>query len=176
MWALETPGAGGASGYGGHMHRDVASLAIEEETTRAIRIAKLARDPIALDAGTYDVVIEPAAFSRIDRVARRDRLPLQPRSSNGTSPVAGRAGERVTGAGVTMVEDPWRRERAGLRPRRSIAKGRRDARCRSSSGGVAREILYDRTTASRLGARVDGERARPRRGDRRVARRVARCT
>src|SRR5205807_2529081 len=35
VWALETPGAGGAAGYGGHMHRDVSALRIAEETERA---------------------------------------------------------------------------------------------------------------------------------------------
>jgi len=61
VWALETAGAGGAAGYGGHVHRDVRDLRIGDQTERAIRICARSRDPVSLDAGSYDVVLEPEA-------------------------------------------------------------------------------------------------------------------
>ena len=65
VWALETAGAGGAAGYGGQVHRDVGELRLAEETERAIRICAMSRDPASLDAGTYDVVMEPEAVTEL---------------------------------------------------------------------------------------------------------------
>jgi predicted Zn-dependent protease len=147
VWALETPGAGGAAGYGGHLHRDVTKLAIEEETARAIRVAKLGRDPIALDAGTYDVVMEPAAISELLEWLTSIAFGA-PEVEQGTSPVAGRAGEPITGDAVTLTEDPLDASDLGFGvPFDREGTARR--RVPLLERGVAREVLYDRTYGAR---------------------------
>jgi predicted Zn-dependent protease len=153
-WALETPGAGGAAGYGGHMHRDVGELAIEAETERAIRIAKLSHEPVAIDAGTYDVVMEPAAFSELlEWLATIAFSAVE--IENGTSPMAGRFGERISGAGLTIAEDPNDATELGFAvPFDREGTARR--RVPLIEAGVAREALYDRVYAARLGQRSTG--------------------
>jgi predicted Zn-dependent protease len=70
-----------------------------------------------------------------------------PEVEQGTSPMAGRIGERITGESITITEDPLGDEtvaspfdREGVWRRRVPLVER----------GVAREVLYDRTYAARL--------------------------
>jgi predicted Zn-dependent protease len=154
VWALETPGAGGAAGYGGHFHKNVSALAIERETERAIRMCALGRDPIELDAGRYDVVMEPPAMAEL-----LEWLSLiafgAPEIEQGGSPMS-RLNERITGEAVTIAEDatwddtalgfgtPFDREGTARRPITLVDRG------------VAKSILYDRTYAARAKTRSTG--------------------
>ena len=168
VWALETPGAGGAAGYGGHVHRDVSARSrIERETERAIRMCKLGRDPIALDAGRYDVVMEPRGGRRAARVALASSRSAPPRSSKATSPIAGRFGRaHHRRERSTIVEDPTRRSRARLRRALRSRGHARAAASRSSSAASRASVLYDRTYAARAHDALDRQRA-PRRDRRR---------
>jgi PmbA protein len=149
VWALETPGAGGAAGYGGHMHRDVDALDLTRETERAIRIAKMSMDPIAIDAGAYDVVMEPAAASELFEWLGAIAFGA-PEIEQGTSPLAERFGERITGDAVTIVEDPNDASDLGFGApfdREGVAR----RAVTIIDHGVARAGLYDRTYAARAG-------------------------
>jgi predicted Zn-dependent protease len=154
VWALETPGAGGAAGYGGHMHRDVRALDLRGETERAIRIARTSMSPIAIEAGAYDVVMEPPALAELLEWLSAIAFPA-PEVEQGTSAVAGRIGERITGERINMSEDPNDPSELGFAPpfdregtpRRKVALLER---------GVARGVLYDRTYAARAGAQSTG--------------------
>jgi predicted Zn-dependent protease len=147
IWALETPGAGGAAGYGGHMHRDVGALAIEAETERAIRIAKHSVSPTALEAGTYDVVLEPPALSELLEWLASIAFGAA-EIENGTSPLADRIGERITGAGITLTEDPNDPSELGFAaPFDREGTARR--RVSLVEDGIARGVLYDRIHAGR---------------------------
>ncbi len=154
IWALETPGAGGAAGYGGHMHRDVNALAIAEETARAIRIAKLSRNPASLDAGTYDVVLEPAAMSELLEWLATIAFGA-PEIENGTSPLAARIGERITGSDISLTEDPNDPSALGFAaPFDREGTARR--RVALIENGIGRGVLYDRIHAARAGAQATG--------------------
>ena len=154
IWALETPGAGGAAGYGGHMHRDVGALAIAEETERAIRIAALSRAPTTLEAGTYDVVLEPPAMSELLEWLATIAFGA-PEVENGTSPFAKRLGEQITGADISLTEDPNDPSALGF-----AAPFDREGTARRKvpliESGVARGILYDRIHAARAGRESTG--------------------
>jgi predicted Zn-dependent protease len=147
VWALETPGAGGASGYGGHVHRDFEALRIDDEVRRAISSCKASRDPIALDEGTYDVVMEPEGVTELLEWLAMIAFGAA-EVEQGTSPFAGRIGERITGEGVEITEDPIDASELGFgvpfdregTPRRRIPL---------IENGVARAVLYDRTYAAR---------------------------
>ncbi|MGO9714740.1 MAG: TldD/PmbA family protein [Polyangiaceae bacterium] len=157
IWALETPGAGGAAGYGGHMHRDVSALRIAEETERAIRVAKLSRDPSTLDEGTYDVVLEPAALSELLEWLATIAF-AAPEVENGTSPLADRLGERITGAGITLTEDPNDPSALGFAaPFDREGTARR--RVPLIEDGIARGVLYDRIHAARARDGTSAQRA-----------------
>jgi predicted Zn-dependent protease len=154
VWALETPGAGGAAGYGGHAHRDVRALDLAGETARAIDVAQRSKDPIALEAGTYDVVMEPPAVAELLEWLGSIAFGA-PDVEQGTSPMAGRFGERITGERITIVEDPLDASDLGLSaPFDREGTWRR--RVPLVERGVARAVLYDRTYAARVGKTSTG--------------------
>ena len=155
IWALETPGAGGAAGYGGHMHRDVGALAIAEETERAIRIARLSHAPTVLDAGTYDVVLEPEAISELLEWLATIAF-AAPEIENGTSPLAGRLGERITGSTISLAEEPNDPSELGFgAPFDREGTARR--RVPLIEDGIARGVLSDRIHAARAPALGNGK-------------------
>jgi PmbA protein len=154
VWALETPGAGGAAGYGGQASLDVDALDLRSETERAIRIARMSREPAMLDAGTYDVVMEPEAVAELFEWLATTTF-TAPEVEQGTSAVAGRAGERVTGEGITICEDPLQSGELGFAvPFDREGTSRR--RVELVERGIARDILLDRTYASRMATRSTG--------------------
>jgi predicted Zn-dependent protease len=162
VWALETPGAGGAAGHGEHMHRDVSELAIAEETERAIRIAKLSRSPGSLDAGAYDVVLEPPAVSELLEWLTTIAFGA-PEVDNGTSPMAGRIGERITGEVVTLTEDPNDPSALGFATPFD-REGTARKRVALVEDGIARGVLYDRIYGARAHAASTGSSLVPETG------------
>ena len=155
MWA--SAGANGARGYGGHAHRDVDALRIHEETERAIRIASMSRDPVALDPGAYDVVFEPPAVAEI--VERFGAIAFPASAiADGTSPLAGRIGESVTRESITIADDPLDPSELGFgAPFDREGTWRR--RVPLIERGIARGALYDRAHAARAGTRSTGSAA-----------------
>jgi len=159
VWALETPGAGGASGYGGRTHRDVTALDLEEATARAIRICKMSHHPASLSAGSYDVVMEPAAVGELVEwlsTIAFGALAVE----QGTSALRGRMGERVTGEAITMVENPLDDGPFGL----AVPFDREGVWRRAVpliEGGVARGVLFDRASAARMAATSTGSALLP---------------
>ena len=154
VWALETPGAGGAAGYGGAVHRDVRALALEEETARAVRLCKASRDPASLDEGEYDVVFEPEAVAELLEWLSTIMVGA-PEVEQGTSALAGRLGERITGEAVSLVEDPLDASELGFGAPFD-REGTWRQRVPIVERGVARAILYDRTYAARAGKASTG--------------------
>lgn len=159
VWALETPGAGGAAGYGAHAHRDLAALDMEHETERAIRRCEMGKDPISLDAGAYDVVMDPPAVAELLEWLSSVAFSA-PEFEQGTSPLARRIGTRITGEGVTIVEDPLDPGDLGL-----AAPFDREGVWRQRvplvEGGVARAVLFDRIHAARMNATSTGSALAP---------------
>jgi predicted Zn-dependent protease len=160
VWALETPGAGGAAGYAGQVHRELGALRLGELTERAVTIASRSRDPLSLDAGVYDVVLEPEAMTELLEWLSGIAFGA-PEVEQGTSPVVGRLGERITGDAVDLVEDPLCDD-----PSLSFGcpfdrEGTWRGRVALVEHGVARAILYDRTYAARMGARSTGSALLP---------------
>jgi predicted Zn-dependent protease len=159
VWALETAGAGGAAGYGGQLHRDIGALRLAEETERAIRICRMSRDPASLDAGTYDVVMEPEAATELLEWLAMIAFGA-PEVEQGTSALAGRLGERITGDNVELVENPLDPSELGFGAPFD-REGTRRQRVPVVDRGVARAVLYDRTYAARAGATSTGSALPP---------------
>jgi PmbA protein len=159
VWALETPGGGGASGFGSQAHRDLSMLDLEAETARAIDFCLLGRNPGSLDVGNYDVVMEPTAAAELLEWLAMIAF-AAPEFEQGTSPLAGRIGQRITGEHVTIVEDPLDPTELGLAvPFDREGVWRR--RVPLVENGVAKTVLYDRTYAFRLGAASTGSALAP---------------
>ena len=162
MWALETPGAGGAAGYGGHVHRDVGALrARRGDRARHPRLPRCRAIPASLDAGTYDVVMEPEAVTELLEWLAAIAFGA-PEVEQGTSPMAGRLGERITGEAIDLVEDPLCDDPALGFGAPFDREGTWRRRVPLVERGVARAVLYDRTYAARMGADVHRQRPAPR--------------
>jgi PmbA protein len=157
IWALESGGAGGAAGHGLAAHFDIDALDLMGETNRAIRDAQGGKDPIALEPGSYDVVLEAPAVSELAEwfgfIAIGAREVHQ-----GTSPLSERLGQRISGELLTLTEDPLGElsfavpfDRDGVARRRVPIIER----------GVARGVLYDRAWAARLGTESTGSASTP---------------
>lgn len=152
VWALETPGAGGAAGHGGHMSRDVGALEIARETERAVRMCALGKNPGSLDEGSYDVVMEPHAVSELVEWLAATAFGAA-ELEQGTSCM--KLGERITGEAIDFVEDPLDASETGFAvpfDREGVPRERVELVTR----GVAKAVLYDRTLAARMGARSTG--------------------
>jgi PmbA protein len=159
IWALETPGAGGASGFGADAHRDLSRLDLPSQTERAIHFCERGRNPGSLDAGTYDVVMEPYAVAELLEWLATIGF-AAPELEQGTSPLAGLIGERITGEGITIVEDPLEPGDLGLAtPFDREGVWRKPVKL--IENGIARGVLYDRTYAARLGATSTGSALAP---------------
>lgn len=105
IWALETAGAGGAAGFGSAMHRDIGRLDIDEETERAISRCELGKNPREQEAGTFDVVFEPPAVCELMEWLGMIAFAAS-EVEQGSSALAGRIGEKITGEHVSIVENP----------------------------------------------------------------------
>jgi predicted Zn-dependent protease len=160
VWALETPGAGGPAGYGGQVHRDVGELRLGEETERAIRVCRMSRDPVSLDPGGYDVVLEPEAVCELLEWLSVIAF-AAPEVEQETSPLAGRLGERITGESIDLTEDPLCDDPTLGFGAPFDREGTWKRRVPLIERGVARAVLYDRTYAARMAAASTGSAQLP---------------
>ncbi len=162
VWALETAGGGGAAGFGSHLHRDVAALSIAEETARAIESCARGKNPRSMEAGTYDVVMEPAAVTELLEWLSGIAF-MASEVEQGTSPLAGRMNTRITGPRVSIIEDPTDASELGFgSPFDREGVSRR--RVSLVEEGIARGILYDRMHAARMGGVSTGSALPPESG------------
>ena len=152
IWALDSAGAGGAAGHGHDAAVDVTKLNLERETQHAVDDALLGRNPIALPAGEYDTVLEaPAVAELIEWLAI---IGFGAREfQQGGSPLSGRLGERISGARLSVTEDP-------LGEQGFAAPFDRDGVTRERVAlieqGIARGFLSDRAWAARLSSSSTG--------------------
>ena len=152
IWALETPGAGGAAGFGAHMTRDVRALRILEESERAVAMCTLGKNPGSLDEGEYDVVMEPHAMADLVEWLSTTAFGAA-EVEQGTSCM--RLGERITGEAINFVEDPQDDTETGF----GVPFDREGTTCQRVSlieRGVAKSVLYDRSLAARMGMESTG--------------------
>lgn len=159
VWALETAGAGGAAGFAMHAHRDVRALDIMDRTERAIRFAKLGKDPKPLPAGSYDVVMEPAAVAELVEWLSMTTFGAA-EVEQGTSAFAGRVGEKITGDAIGFTEDPLDASELGFGTPFDREGTPRD-KITLVDRGIARGVLHDRTSAARAKTRSTGSAAIP---------------
>ncbi len=156
MFALD---ADGTSGFAQSAHRDVARLDVMDRAREACERSLAGRDPVALDAGAYDVVLEaPAVCELLEWLSF---IAFGAREvADGTSAIAGKAGQSVTGGAVTLVDDasdpgelgfgiPFDRE--GVVRERVVLIDR----------GVAGEPVCDLLYGARAGRRSTGHAAPP---------------
>jgi predicted Zn-dependent protease len=143
-------GASG-SGYASRLHADVTRVDAQAISDEAIGKAVRTESPRELPAGDYEVVFEPYAVADIVEFLGEWLTGLA--VEEGSSFVAGKFGERVTGERVTIVDDPLDPDCV---PRSFDFEGARAERVTLIEKGRARGVVYDSQTAARNKARNTG--------------------
>jgi PmbA protein len=159
IWALETAGAGGAAGFGSSMHRDIGKLDIEAETERAISRCELGKNPREQEAGTYDVVLEPPAVCELMEWLGMIAFSAS-EVEQGSSALAGRIGETITGENVSIAENPVDQGDLGFGAPFDC-EGTLRRRIPIIERGVAKNFLTNRIYAARLGEKSTGSAVLP---------------
>jgi PmbA protein len=157
IWALESAGAGGASGHGFCADVDVDRLPIVAETEIAIGDALRSKNPGSLPAGEYDVVMAPLALAEL--VEWLGMIAFGAREiEQGVSPLTDRMGQSITGAALDIADDPLGSlslsapfDREGVAKERVVLLEK----------GVARGVVHDRASAKRASARSTGSSHAP---------------
>lgn len=129
-----------------------AAALADDAAARALR----GRDPIELEPGAYDVILEPPAVAELLEWLALTSLGARS-VEDGSSCLAGRAGERLTGE-VTLYDDATSGEDGC--PRAPFdAEGTPARRVTFIERGVARGWAHDRESAARAGAASTGHAA-----------------
>ena len=144
VFALEDSGA---SGYAGAVHRDFERLDAAAIASTAARKAVRGRDPVTIPPGDYDVVLEPTAVSEILEWMSFGSFGARS-MEDGSSFLAGRRGDRVTGGDVTLRTTDWQAP-LGAPAELFDAEGVERRAVTILDGGVACDAVHDRRTAAR---------------------------
>ncbi len=147
------------SGMDGSLGVATGRLALGSYVETAIDKCVRSRRPVSFAPGRYDVILEPAAVAEL--LEWMGQIAFTPRSvEDGTSFVAGRLGQAVTGARVTVIDDGSAPGGLGLyNP--FDAEGALRERVVLLERGVARGVVYDSASARRAGCASTGHAVSP---------------
>lgn len=144
------------SGAAQGISRRIADVDVVKIGETAIAKAILGQNPIDLDLGQYDVFMEPSAIAEI--VEWIGYVGLGSRSiEEQTSFLAGRHGEQLAGANITMYDNAteggygWAFDQEGT-PKQEVHFLER---------GVAQDAVFDRISGHKLGKPSTGHMAGP---------------
>jgi predicted Zn-dependent protease len=144
--------AANSSGFAETVERKLSALDVGALAERAVRKAELGRDPKDAAPGAYTVVLEPAATSTILQflafIGFGAKSYLEERSF-----VSGRLGEKLMADLVSIVDDPTAADALGLP---FDFEGTPASRVVLIDKGVARDVVWDRTTAKKAGRESTG--------------------
>jgi predicted Zn-dependent protease len=148
LTAFKDDGAGWSSDIAAH--RD----AIDENAiaAQAVRKAIATRDARPVAPGSYTVVLEPAAVASLLLFAAYKGFGAQ-QVEDGSSFLAGRIGQRVLGANVTIADDAYDPRTVG---HTFDGEGVPRVPVRLIEHGVASGLVHDRDTARRFGCASTG--------------------
>ncbi len=144
----------GQSGFAGATRRELDALDLGGLAAHAVDRCLRAKDPRPLAPGRYDVVLEPAAVAELLEWMSMTGFGAA-EAEQGTSLLAGREGERVTGARITIVDDAPGMAKAGL-GLPFDREGTPSEKVVLIDRGIAGRPVTDRLTAARAGARSTG--------------------
>ncbi len=138
--------AGDATGWSAAAHRSIDHLKVQERTLAAIKKAKSGRDVQELSAGTYRVILEPAAVAGLWAWLIRS---LDAKSyGKGTSPVAGKLGRHIVDERLSLRNSP---DHPDLLGEGFTPDGLPSHASVWIEHGVLRQLAHDRFTAKTAG-------------------------
>jgi predicted Zn-dependent protease len=140
--------AGDATGWSAAVHRSVDHLKIQERTLAAIAKAKRSRDSIELQAGSYPVILEPAAVAGLWTWLLWS---LNAKSyDKGTSPFAGKLGTQIVDDRLRLHNEPGHADLLGVG---FTSEGLPSMPSTWIDHGVLTQLAHDRFTAQAHGVK-----------------------
>lgn len=141
--------AGDATGWSAAAHRSLDHLKIQDRTLSAIGKAKRSVEVRELPPGRYPVVLEPAAVAGLlhgilGMLGAKDY-------DKGTSPFAGKLGQRIIDKRLTLENLPDHADLLGVG---FTAEGLPSEPSKWIDQGQLKQLSYDRFTAYRQGVKV----------------------
>lgn len=150
--AMDGDGDDAPSGYAALTGRDPESADFESTCDRACTKAVLARNPVDIEPGAYDVVLEAAAFTEL--LEWFNYIGFSARAvQDGRSPLAGRFGEQITGEQITIVDDAYG---SGIQGLPFDFEGVPRQKLTLIDKGVANAVAWSRYAAAREGKEPTG--------------------
>jgi len=146
-----------ASGYAGAMQKDVGALGLDELAALAIERCERGARPVALSPGPHDVILEPEAVAELLEWFAAASLGAR-ELDEGSSALAGRIGQRITGAWVDLADDARDPSPLGFGVPFD-AEGTNRSRVELLGSGHARAVVTDRLHAARAGRPSTGHAA-----------------
>ncbi len=147
-----TVAANDVSGWSKAGGRDISTIDFDATTDEAIRIWKLAQNPVSLEPGHYDVVMPPSALA--DMVLFLSWAGFSPMGYHlGTSPFSGKIGTKIFGDNITIVDDHDHELALGMP---FDFEGAPRTRVPLVEKGVMTGMVYDRKLAKKYGAKSTG--------------------
>jgi len=149
--------AASASGAAVAYNRDANKLDLFQLVETAVRKAVLSRNPQPHPAGEYNVILEPAAVGQL--LLFMGFLGFSGKSfAGGRGFMAGKIGEKITGEQITIIEDPFAEEMAGMP---FDYEGVPKKRVVLIENGVARAVVFNRRYAKKVGVESTGHALPP---------------
>jgi len=150
--AMDGEGDDPPSGYAALTGRDVSSADFANAYGNACKKAVLARNPIDVEVGAYDVVLEASAFTEL--IEWFNYIAFSGRAvQDGRSPLAGRFGEQITGDKISITDNAYGGHMMGIPfdfegvPRQTVTL---------INNGIANEVTWSRFAAQREGKNPTG--------------------
>ena len=140
-----------SAGWAEGASRDCAKIDAAKLSDIAFEKAVRGKNPKAVPAGKYTVVLEPAAVT--DFLMFMGRGFSGQAVQDGTSFLAGRIGKKLFGDNITIVDDAYHPDNSGLpfdfegTPRRRVVL---------VENGVVKNLLYDLKSAKNAGTKSTG--------------------
>ena len=145
------------SGWAQDFSWDESSLDIENVARTAIEKALLSASPISLPPGQYTVILEEAAVASLVLflafLGFGAKGLIEKRSF-----MTGKVGEKITGEGITIIEDPYFSENQGIP---FDYEGVDKKRVILVENGVAQGVVYDSYYANLAGVQSTGHALPP---------------
>jgi predicted Zn-dependent protease len=141
-----------SSGFAESVERKLSALDVGVLAERAVKKAELGKDPKPVEPGAYTVVLEPSGTSTILQFLAYIGFGAKS-YLEGRSFVSGKLGQKVMNELVTIVDDPTAPDALGLP---FDFEGTPSSRVVLVDKGVARDVVWDRTTAKKAGRESTG--------------------
>ena len=152
--ALAGLAPGQSTSYAGKLDMRFSDIDLTALCDRAMEKTEIGRNPKTIDAGAYDVLLEPEAVAEL--LEWMGFVGFSSRAMEDESSfLTGKIGEKVTGDDVTLIDDGPAAHGHGI-PMPFDGEGTPKATITLVDKGVGRTGVFDRATAARLGCSTTG--------------------